>query len=170
MSILDPLTATRRPRPGTPVLAADEVRSRLLALNRPSAPFRIVEGGAEGADLTAEWKIVESEWQAWFARAGIRRIFRILLRFDPVQHVVRTIDHSYDVTWEGEVATLRLAVSGFRGQSQSIEFGQTFAYTEQRESGEVIRYRLDTREMKKPIGEAVTSCGWTLKGVAFARL
>lgn len=170
MSILDPLTSTRRPKPGTPVLQSDEVRTRLLALNRPSTPFRIVEGGGEGADLTAEWKIVESEWQGWFARAGIRKVFRILLRFDPLQHVVRTIDRSYDVSWEGEVATLQVAVSAFRGQAQSIEFGQSFAYTEQRDSGEMVRYRFDTREMKKPIGDVVTECGWTLKGVAFARL
>ncbi len=36
--------------------------------------------------------------------------------------------------------------------------------------GQVYNYRFDTREIKQPIQDAVTSCRWTYKGVAFGKL
>jgi hypothetical protein len=170
MSILDPLTSTRRPRPGTPVQPTAEVRARLHALNRPSSPFRIVEGQARDCDLAAEWKLTDAEWRPLFARAGIHRVFRVLLRFDPVRHVVRMVEHPYEVTWDGDVPTQRPAPGAFRSAARSIEFSQEIAYSEQRATDEVILYRFETREMKEPIGDVVTGCGWTLKGASFARL
>jgi hypothetical protein len=34
----------------------------------------------------------------------------------------------------------------------------------------VYHYRFDTREIKQPIQDVVTSCGWIYKGVAFGAL
>src|SRR5688572_13945559 len=61
MSLLDFLTGTKRPAKGTPVLPAQEVRDRLLSLNRPTAPYRLIDGISENVDLIAEWKIVEAQ-------------------------------------------------------------------------------------------------------------
>lgn len=38
---------------GSP-LSSDEVRSRLLRLNRETSPYHIVDGQSEGVDLVAE--------------------------------------------------------------------------------------------------------------------
>lgn len=38
------------------------------------------------------------------------------------------------------------------------------AFTEQLESGEVNNYRFSTKEMKQPIQDTVTRCGWTYRG------
>jgi len=73
-------------------------------------------------------------------------------------------------TWSAGVPTLALAVRAFRGQSQSVEFGKAYAFTETLAPGQVYNYRFDTSEIKKPLHEAVTSCGWTWKGVAFGKL
>jgi hypothetical protein len=54
-------------------------------------------------------------------------------------------------------------VSAFRGQSQSIEFGKGYGFTETLAPDKVYNYRFDTREIKKPLQEAVTSCGWIYK-------
>jgi hypothetical protein len=53
---------------------------------------------------------------------------------------------------------------------QSVEFGKAFAFSEKLEAGQVYNYRFDTREIKTPIQDAVTRCGWTYKGVAFGKL
>lgn len=60
MSLSDFLTSTKRPPADALVLFPREVLNRLLRLNRPSAPFQIIDGSAENVDLIAEWKIVGS--------------------------------------------------------------------------------------------------------------
>jgi hypothetical protein len=52
----------KKPAKDTPVLPTSEVRQRLLALNRDTAPYQIIDGSAENVDLIAEWKIVDARW------------------------------------------------------------------------------------------------------------
>jgi hypothetical protein len=80
------------------------------------------------------------------------------------------MDREYSLTWSAGVPKLAIAASAFKGQVQSLEFGKAFAFTEALEAGEVYNYRFDTREIKKPIQDAVTQSGWTYKGVAFGKL
>lgn len=60
---------------GRPTLPPQEVTARLMSLNRPTAPYQIVDDRAEGADLIAEWKIVDARWY----KMNIRAITIILL-------------------------------------------------------------------------------------------
>ncbi|MEX2542367.1 MAG: hypothetical protein WD314_11190 [Trueperaceae bacterium] len=170
MDLFDFLTSTRRPVAGVQALPAEELYERLLHLNRPAAPYRIIDGTPEHVDLIAEWKIVDAEWYELFAKAGISKVFRIFLKFDELKHHVRSLDREYGVAWRAGVPQLSIAASGFRGQKQSIEFGKAYAFTETLEPGVVYNYRFETREIKKPIQEAVTGSGWTYKGVTFGRL
>src|SRR5687767_5903767 len=55
MGLLDWLTGTKRPEAGVASCSALEVRERILAINRPTAPFHIIDGADEGVDLIAEW-------------------------------------------------------------------------------------------------------------------
>jgi hypothetical protein len=75
MGILDFLTSTRRPPSGTAVLSADEVRNRILSVNRATAPYRVIAGASEGVDLIAEWKIVDASWYEIFAKAHLEKTF-----------------------------------------------------------------------------------------------
>jgi hypothetical protein len=170
MGFLDFLTSTKRPPAGATVQSADEVRKRLLSVNRPSAPYQIIDGAFEGVDLIAEWKIVDASWHEIFAKAGLTKTFRIFMKLHPEDHEVRTVDREQTVSWSAGLPTVKLAVSSFRGQTQSIEFGKAYAFTETLAPGQVYNYHFDTREIKKPLQEAVTGCGWTYKGVAFGRL
>ncbi len=170
MPILDLLTSTRRPDKGTPVLPREQVIARLQALNRETAPYCLRDGKAEGVDIVAEWKIVDARWGDVFAKAGLTKVFRILLRLDEAKHEVRALDREYSVSWSTGVPSLELATSTFRGQTQSVEFGKAYAFTEKGQSGEVYNYRFDTREIKKPIQDIVTGCGWTYKGVTLGKL
>jgi hypothetical protein len=170
MGFLDFLSSTKRPQPGTPVLPAPQVRATILSLNRTSAPYRIVDGASEHVDLVAEWKIVDAQWYEIFAKAGLSKVFRIYLKLDDVNHLVRASDREYTVAWSAGVPRLSLSATAFKGQMQSVEFGTAYAFTETLEPGQVYKYRFDTREIKGPLQEAVTSCGWTYQGVAFGKL
>ncbi len=170
MGILDSLTSTKRPPAGASVLPKDQLIARLEALNRPTAPYRVIDGQGENVDLVAEWKVVDAKWYEVFAKAGLSKVFRIYLKCDEAVHEVRAMDREYSLTWSAGVPALTAAASAFRGQMQSVEFGKAIAFTEKLQTGEVYNYRFDTREIKKPIQDAVTGCGWTYKGVAFGKL
>lgn len=170
MAGFDFLTGTKRPEAGTPALPAPGVRERLLGLNRPTAPWQIVDGAAEKVDLIAEWKIVDAQWCEIFAKAGLKKVFRIYMKMDEASHELRAMDREYSVEWSAGIPNLSLAVSSFKGQSTSIEFGQAFGFTETLAPGQIYKYKFNTNELKKPIQDAVLACGWVYKGVAFGKL
>jgi len=160
----------KKPDKNVPVLSAEEVRQRLLALNRETAPYQIVDGRSQNVDLIAEWKIVDTQWYEIFANANLTKVFRIYLKFGEAKHEVRAKDEEYAVEWRAGVPSLSISASKFQGQKASIEFGTAYAFTEELKPGQVYKYRFNTNEIKKPIQEAVAACGWSYKGVAFGKL
>jgi hypothetical protein len=170
MGILDFHTSTKRPPTGTPQAAPPEVLTRLMSLNRPTAPYRLIDGTSESVDVIAEWRIVDAQWSEVFAKAGLAKVFRVYLKLDPAKHEVRAMDREYTLEWSAGVPKLSAAVSSFKGQKQEIEFGKGYAFTETLAPGQVYNYRFSTKEIKQPIQDAVTSCGWTYRGVAFGKL
>ena len=146
------------------------MKNRLLELNRPSAPFRIVEGEAEGADLVAEWKIVDASWYEIFAKAKLEKVFRIYLKFDTEKNELRAQDREYSVSWSAGIPELSFEASAFKGQMTSVQFGTGFAFTETLAPGQVYKYKFNTNELKKPIQDICTASGWRYKGVSFGKL
>src|SRR5262249_4366278 len=170
MGIFDWLTGTKRPAAGVAPKSAADVRSAVLAVNRPTAPFVVRDGAPEQVDLVAEWRIVDAAWYEIFAKAGLKKVFKVLMRLDPQKSEVRAVDQEWEVEWRAGVPSLTLSTEAFRGQKAEVSFGTAYAFTEKLELGEVYRYRLATREIKTPLQDAVTAAGWTWRGVAFGRL
>jgi hypothetical protein len=160
----------KKPDKNVPVLSAEEVRQRLFALNRESAPYQIIDGRSERVNLIAEWKIVDAKWYEIFAKANLTTVFRIYMKFDEARHEVRAKDEEYTVEWRAGVPSLAVSASKFQGQKTSIEFGTAYAFTEELKPGQVYKYRFSTNEIKKPVQEAVAACAWSYKGVAFGKL
>lgn len=167
--MFDFLTSTKRPAAGTPALPASEVLARLKALDRPTSPWRVVDGSAEGVDLIAEWKIVDAKWFEIFAKAGLTKVFRIFLKLDEKEKHVRAQDREYEVSWRAGVPSLSFAAKGFKGQSTSVEFGKSYGFKEDLSIGKQYEYFFKTSEIKTPIQEAVVACGWVYKGVVFGK-
>jgi hypothetical protein len=170
MAGFDFLTGTKRPSSGVPVLTPQDVINRIWALNRPGSPWQVISGAAEQVDLIAEWKIVDAQWYQIFAKASLSKVFRIYLKLNPAEHEVRAMDREYSVSWTAGVPSLSLAVSSFKGQSTSVEFGTAYAFTENLSPGQVYKYKFNSNEIKKPIQDVVTASGWIYKGVAFGNL
>jgi len=160
----------KKPVSTTPALLTEELQTRLIALNRPTAPYHIIDGKSENVDLIAEWKIVDAQWYEIFAKANLTKVFRIYMKFDNEKHELRAQDHEYTVAWRAGVPSLSLAVSSFQGQMTSVEFGSAYGFTETLAPGQVYKYKFNTNELKKPIQETAAACGWTYKGVAFGKL
>jgi len=170
MGIFDILTSTKRPPADAKQLSQQEVLQALMSLNRPTAPYHLVDGQAEGVDLIAEWRIVDAQWYEIFAKAGVSKVFKIYLKLDPRKYEVRALDKEYSVTWSAGVPKLSTSGEYFRGQKYSFSSGWRFGFKETLEPGVVYNYHFTTKEIKKPIQDAVTGCGWTYKGVTFGKL
>jgi hypothetical protein len=150
--------------------SAQSVYDRIMALNRPTAPYQIIDGKSENVDLIAEWKIVDARWYEVFGKANLTKVFRIHMKLDPAKRELRTMDQELNVSWKAGVPSLSFEASFFKGQKSSISFGTGYAFTENLAPGQVYKYKFNTNELKKPIQEAVAACGWTYKGVAFGKL
>ena len=171
MGLFDWLTGNKAAPAGVPKQSAAELRSRLLGVNRDTAPFTVRDGAPEGVDLVAEWKIVDARWYEIFAKAGLERSFKVLMKFGEAKGEVRAVDQEWQVEWRAGIPSLSLAASAFRGQKAEISFGTAYAFREEDLTyGKGYEYRFNTRELKAPLIEAAQAAGWGWKGVAFARL
>jgi hypothetical protein len=86
------------------------------------------------------------------------------MTLDPAAHEVQALDKEYTLEWSAGVPKMTAAVKAFRGQQQSVEFGTAIGFTETLRPGVVYDYRFTTKELKQPLQEAVTACGWTYRG------
>lgn len=162
----DTFTGTKRPSSDTPVLSADALKERMMAVNRETAPFviRRAEHNEEG-DFLAEWKIVDAKWYEIFSKAGLKKVFRIHMKIDEEKKEVRALDKEFSISWKAGVPSLSFSASAFKGQKMEVSGGTAYAFTEEFKPGQVYKYRFDTRELKKPLQEAITGAGWTYRGV-----
>lgn len=171
MGLFDFLTGgttqpTDRNRATTPAL-----RSALLALNRDTAPLQIRDGAPEDCDLVAEWKIVDAAWYEIFAKAGIKRVFAMLMKFDEDAGQVRAVDREYEIEWRAGIPELSLAAQAFRGQTWEMSTETVYAFDEKDlHWGKVYSYNFKTDEIKKPLMAAAKDVGWGWRGVAFGKL
>lgn len=170
MGLFDWLTGTKKPDRDVPVRSVDELRTALLACNRETAPYVVRASTGEQADLVAEWRIVDASWYEIFAKAGLRKTAKVLMRFDTTANEVRAADEEYTVQWRAGTPELSVAAEGFRGQQKSMEFGKAWAFTEHGTYGEVYNYHFNTDELKNPLQDATTSSGWKWRGIAFGDL
>ena len=150
--------------------SSQQVYSSLMALNRASAPYRIIDGTAEGVDLIAEWKIVDAQWYEIFAKANLTKIFRIYMKLDPAKREARAMDQEYTLKWAAGVPQISIEKAFFKGQKSSVSFGTGYAFTETLAPGQVYKYRFNTNELKKPLKDAIAGCGWKYKGVTLGKL
>ncbi len=170
MGLFDIFTGVKRPKPGVAPVSAEEMRAAIMAVNRDTAPFQITPCSDGSCDFVAEWRIVDAKWYEIFAKAGLKKVFRVKMRLDEANHELRAVDEEYTVEWRAGVPHLSLAASGFRGQKSEVSFGTAYAFTEELRPGQVYKYRFNSSELKKPLQEAVTGAGWSWRPVAFGRL
>ncbi|MES2988890.1 MAG: hypothetical protein V4808_13370 [Pseudomonadota bacterium] len=170
MGLFDWLTGSKPAPKGVARVAASKLRDAMLAINRGTAPFTIRDGAPEKVDLVAEWKIVDAKWYEIFAKAGIERVFKVLMKFDEAAGEVRAVDQEWTVEWRAGVPTLSASAEAFRGQKWEMSFETVYAFREDLSFGKIYEYKFSTAEIKRPLMEAAHQAGWGWRGVAFAKL
>ncbi|WP_369232894.1 hypothetical protein AB5J56_13175 [Streptomyces sp. R21] len=170
MGLFDKLTGTKRPADGAAPQSAAEVKAALLGLNSPDAAYVIRDGRAEGADLVAEWRILEPAWRTFFVRAQVRRVFQVRMRLVPEKNEVRSLDQQYEVTWVGDTPRLAIATEAQRGQVQTVSKRWTLGGGEDGGLESAETFRFDSADLKNPLQDTVLGAGWTWRGVITGKL
>jgi hypothetical protein len=170
MGLFDWLSGRKPPPAGIKKQPVKNLRAALMAVNRKDRPFRVRSGEAEDVDLVAEWRIVDAKWYEIFAKAGIKRVFKVLMKFDSNKREVRASDQEWEVEWRAGTPTLSIAGSAFRGRKWEKSFETVYAFREDGSFGEVYDYKFDTSEIKGPLIAAAHEAGWGWRGVAFGKL
>ncbi|MFD7116205.1 hypothetical protein ACFWAA_03950 [Streptomyces sp. NPDC059922] len=170
MGLFDKLTGTKRPADGVAPRSAAEVHAALLGLNRPDVPYAIRDGREEGADLVAEWRVLDPAWQTFFVRTQVSRVFQVRMRLVPEKNEVRSLDQQYEVSWAGDTPSLALAADAQRGQVQTVSKRWTLGGGEDGDSEATETFNFDSSELKDPLQDAVLGAGWTWRGVISGKL
>ncbi|MFJ4920587.1 hypothetical protein [Streptomyces sp. NPDC088725] len=169
MGLFDKLTGTRRPADGIAPRSAAEIHAALLGLNRPDVPYVVRDSHEEGADVVAEWRILEPAWQTFFIRTRVRRVFQIRMRLVPEKNEVRSLDQQYEVTWVGDTPRLAMVAEAQRGQVRTTS--KRWALGEGEDGGLATEtFSVDSSDLKNPLQEAVLGAGWTWRGVVVGKL
>jgi hypothetical protein len=170
MGLFDKLTGTQHPANGVSPVAAEEMRTAVLSLNGPDVPYVIRDGGADDADLVAEWRLAEPAWQNAFVRAQLTRALRIRMRLVQQDHEVRAVEEGWEVTRVGNPPRLELSSQYSRGQDRTVT---RYWAIECGSSGRLQTteiFRFDAADLRNPLRNAVLNSGWTWRGLLLGKL
>jgi hypothetical protein len=170
MGLFDKLTGTKRPVDGVAPRSAAEVHAAVLGLNRPDVPYVIRDGREEGADLVAEWRILDPAWRTFFVRTQVSRVFQVRMRLVPEKNEVRSLDQQYEVTWVGDSPRLAIAAEAQRGQVQTVSKRWTLGRGEDNGVEATETFSFDSSDLKNPLQDTVLGAGWTWRGVVTGKL
>ncbi|MFG2128256.1 hypothetical protein ACGFNV_10690 [Streptomyces sp. NPDC048751] len=170
MGLFDKLTGTQRPADGVVPVAAEEVRAALLSLNSSDVPYVIRDGGADGADLVAEWRLAEPTWQHLFVQSQLSRALRIRMRLVQEDHEVRAVEEQWEVTRVGNPPRPAVSRQYSRGPDRTV----TRTWTIERGSSGRLQatetFRFDGADLRDPLRNAVLNSGWTWRGLLLGKL
>ncbi|WP_250399764.1 hypothetical protein [Streptomyces cellostaticus] len=170
MALFDRLTGTRRPADGVPPVPAEELRTALLALNRPDAPYVVRYGAAEGADLVAEWRIAEPAWRSFFVESRITHAVRVRMRLDRDAHEVRVLEEQWEVSRVGGPPGLQVTSSYSRGPDRTVTRRWTLGRGDGGRPEATETFRFDAARLREPLQGTVLRSGWTWRGVVLGKL
>ncbi|MFE7778716.1 hypothetical protein ACFU5O_33540 [Streptomyces sp. NPDC057445] len=170
MGLFDRLTGTKRPAGDIAQQSAEHVRAALLGLSRPDLPYVVRDGAPEGAELVAEWRLMESAWQTFFVRSQVSRAVQIRMRLVPSSHEVRALDRQWEVTWVAGKPRLMMSPEYTRGQVHTVSKRWTIGRGADGGLETTETFCFDNTALKSPLQDAVLAAGWTWRAVVTGKL
>ncbi|MGE0577860.1 hypothetical protein [Reyranella sp.] len=162
--------STVGPGPGAAPVSATQLASRLLALNSLRAPWQ-VGTGRRPDELVVDWRYADATWLDSMRAHGLRRTFRLALRLDERNRVVRAIERHAELDWSAGVtlgaATLRWQTTygiNFHQHQHEGVFGLQIR-NGQPTLDLSYAYTFSLKELKNPIIDLVTDAGWQFRPV-----
>lgn len=149
---------------GVPIVPANELVARLMAINELDVPFTITKGESAN-ELIADWRYANAKWLDLAQAHGMKRTFRIRLTLDEATHTVRATDYTAAFDWSAGRGGANIQWQAARGIVFFQKEQQRFFGLQLDDQGRCnpelsYSYKFDLNEMKSPIHATVTKSGW----------
>jgi hypothetical protein len=144
---------------GSPI-SEDALRAVILNINDLDAPVMIQE---QNGRLIATWKYVDARWWELLAKAGLKQVYELHMKFDQEKKAVTMIDINKSVSWRAGPDKVRLRGGFFRGVSSTYEIGKQWGIKENFELGKIYDYKFSSGEIKYPIMNTILRNGWDVR-------
>jgi hypothetical protein len=160
-----------RPRRGSAPVDAAELRRRLLALNDPARPYRLVDGKV--SDLELDWTVVDAAWTSGFSAVRLSTVYYARLLLDAVRREARWFEvlrtANLFLGCDGWIPRFNLRCwiqAGFTsGSWRGTAYGVRPGFPPQ--LGASQPFTISTDQVKHDIRGVVTRSGWTFRPTVF---
>jgi hypothetical protein len=156
------------PVEGVQPVAADQLMSRLMAVNSMKIPFT-VSAGKEPNEIYIDWRYADATWLDLMRVHKMSKAYRLVLRVDADDTKVRAMEQMSELDMSAGISAASLNWK----TSYGINF---FHYSHQRVFGLQIKdgkltmdpsyaYTFNLQELKQPIIDIVRNAGWDYRPV-----
>ena len=154
--------------PGATPVAIEELKSRLLAVNKMNVPFT-VSAGEQPNELYVDWRYADATWVDLMRVHKMQRGYRLVMRLDDGARNVRAMEQMSSLDLSAGISAARL--------DWKTSYGINFAhYQHERVFGLQIKdgmltlepsyaYTFNLHEIKQPIIDVIRNAGWEFRPV-----
>jgi len=161
----------KRPRRGTTPVDVAELRRRLMNLNDPVRPYRLVDGRVSDFDLN--WTVVDEAWTNRFSNVKLSAVYYARLLLDEVRHEARWFEvlrsSNVFLGFDGWIPRFNFGFwiqAGFMsGNWRGTAYGIRPGFPAQLGASQPFSINID--EVKHDVRGVVTRSGWTFRPTVF---
>ena len=147
------------PGDGTPG-PLEKLWEEITDINRFDAPAMVKE---RGNTLIVTWKYVDARWWEILAKAGLKKIYELHIKFNNEKKEVTLIDVKKSVSWRAGPTQVRVSGGFFRGVIFSYEIGKMWGIKENFGIGKIYDYEFTPQEIKNPVMNTILRNGWAVR-------
>ena len=144
---------------GEPI-PGEELRTMIKEINRFNVPVAVQE---RGNTLVVTWRYIDAEWWEILARAGLKKIYELHIKFNEVKKEATLIDVHKSVSWRAGPSQVRVYGGFFRGLNFAYEIGKRWGIKENFELGSIYDYQFSPQEIKNPVMNSILRNGWAVR-------
>jgi hypothetical protein len=156
--------------PGIEPVAVETLMQRLLSINDQAVPYTLSRG-THANEIVVDWRYADAKWLDLMRVHGMRKGYRLVLRFDDGTHNARAQDRYASFDWSAgrgpDLVSLKWNVSlgitfyeyrhervfGLQFKDGKPTFNLSYAYT------------FNLNELKQPMIEIIRHSGWNFRPV-----
>jgi hypothetical protein len=159
----------KQPPPGPKAADRSELLERLLTLNSPENPYRLVKG--KDCDLELRWNPIEASWAGRFARVKYSSVYQARMLLDDTRHELRWWEmlrtSSIFFGLDGWIPRFNWSWWIQTGYINTMWTGRAYGISPgfPPRISDVSAFEVDTVTPKTKISKVVTGSGWIFRPV-----
>ena len=135
------------------------------ALNRPDRPWEVT---VEGDSIVARWKWMDATFFAPHEISDETRQFTFVVSLTDKRtwkEIDKTESKTSGVKMSGGKLSFGSSSSSFSGKSNQKSFSLGLGKDNQTGEAGIIKFKFNTTDVKKPVRDYLTACGWKQAGL-----